>query len=164
MPRLALPIVSCFGLLSCQSGPNFNAEGDWKSPIRFDTVQGRIHTDGDTVSVLLELAVTFQQQAFGLMTRPRLDSASGMLFQYPEIQDSTTGFWMYRTLVPLDIAFMDSTGQVVAVRSMEPCRSEIRLECTVYKPGAPYRSAMEVNQGFLSAHGVGIGSRLELLR
>jgi uncharacterized membrane protein (UPF0127 family) len=67
---------------------------------------------------------------------------------------------MYRTRIPLDIAFADSTGRIVAVRRMEPCEAQLIAGCPTYEPGHAYRTALEVNAGFFARHGIGVGSRL----
>src|SRR5688572_5915639 len=82
-------------------------EAPWKSPIPFDTTFAWVQSETDSTRLLLELAETPSQQQFGMMTRPRLDPESGMLFVYDSAQAPENGFWMFRTIVPLDIAFLD---------------------------------------------------------
>ena len=62
-----------------------------------------------------------------------------MLFVFST--DTTGGFWMKNTLVPLTIAFFDSTGKRVRKLSMTPCRTD---PCRVYDPGRRYRFALEL--------------------
>lgn len=69
---------------------------------------------------------------------------------------------MFRTRIPLDIAFVDSLGTVRAVQHMVPCPSTLAQGCPTYEPGAPYRAALEVNAGYLARHGIGVGSRIVL--
>ena len=85
-----------------------------------------------------------------------------MLFLYDSDEPPTAGFWMFRTRIPLDIAFLDSRGTVVAIREMEPCTAQLVAGCPTYEPGAPYRAALEVNRGFLRRHGIGLGARVSL--
>jgi uncharacterized membrane protein (UPF0127 family) len=65
--------------------------------------------------------------------------ADGMLFVFPF--ETTGGFWMKNTLVPLTIAFFDSRGNRVRKLSMTPCRSD---PCRIYDPGRRYRFALEL--------------------
>jgi uncharacterized protein len=88
-----------------------------------------------------ELALTSAQRSRGLMHRPRAP-ADGMLFVSPE--DTTSGFWMQDTLVPLTIVFFDRTGARVRRFSMEPCR---RDPCRLYSPNRRYRFALELPAG-----------------
>jgi uncharacterized membrane protein (UPF0127 family) len=128
-------------------------------PVAIDTATAWIRTDGDSTSLLVELARTDAQRAYGLMVRPSLDPGSGMVFLYDTIQPPTSGFWMFRTKIPLDIAFMDSTGVILKLLAMDPCESEMYSSaCETYAPNVPYRSALEVNAGWFVQHGVGEGS------
>ena len=110
----------------------------------------------------MEIAENEDQRAHGLMERSHLPADAGMMFLYPERQEPTAGFWMYRTLIPLDIAFLDDDGRIVAIRAMEPCASPNPRVCRIYEPGVPYRSALEVNRGYFARHGVELGDRVVL--
>lgn len=145
-------------LLGCE-----RAEPEFVSPIAFDTATAWIHTGRDSASLLVELARTDAQRSYGLMARPSLDPNSGMVFLYDSVQGGEQGFWMFRTRMPLDIAFIDSAGVVVRTLTMEPCPSEMYATgCDTYLPNVPYRSALEVNAGWLAQHGVGEGARVRL--
>lgn len=128
----------------------------------FDTARVRLARPNDTIPLLLELAVSHKQKTMGLMERRRVDDDAGMLFVYDSIQPPDAGFWMYRTRIPLDIAFLDSAGVIRAVRSMTPCVATIVQGCPTYAPGVPYRYALEVNAGFFARHGVTVGHSLVL--
>ncbi len=107
--------------------------------------------DGFTVD--LELAVTPQEVADGLMYRPSLPEKRGMLFIFGV--DRYPSFWMKNTLIPLDLIFLDSTGSVVdVVAEVPPCAAE---PCPTYSPTKPARAVLEVGAGVAAAHGVGPG-------
>lgn len=156
----AMVLGGAMTLAACQGDAPPDSAAEWSPPIAFGVAQVTIHTNSDTVSLGVELADSPERRAFGLMDRPALDPDRGMLFTYSEVQDSANGFWMFRTLIPLDIAFVDSVGTVVAVRSMEPCQSPNPEFCPTYTPGVRYTTALEVNRGYLSAHGVAVGDSL----
>jgi uncharacterized membrane protein (UPF0127 family) len=63
----------------------------------------------------------------------------GMLFVFPF--ESTGGFWMKNTLVPLTIVFFDAEGRRVKKLSMTPCRQP---SCPIYDPRRRYRFALEL--------------------
>ena len=94
----------------------------------------------------------------GLMERQRLADSAGMLFVYDSTQPPNAGFWMFRTRIPLDIAFLDSAGVVRAIRAMTPCEALLAQGCPTYDPGVPYRYALEVNAGYFQKHGIIVGS------
>jgi uncharacterized membrane protein (UPF0127 family) len=126
----------------------------------FDTATVRLATSRDTVPLLLELASSEDQQRLGLMERRQLPERAGMLFVYDSTQPPDAGFWMFRTRIPLDIAFLDSLGIVRSIRAMVPCTATLAAGCPTYAPDTPYHYALEVNAGALRRWGVTIGSRL----
>ena len=134
----------------------------WRSPVAFDTARVSVVGNGDTTRLLVEVAESEEQRGFGLMVRPELEAGSGMIFLYDSIQPDTAGFWMWRTRMPLDIAFLDSAGTIVAIRQMTPCESPYAADCPTYEPGEPYLSALEMNRGWFEEHGIGVGDRVIL--
>jgi uncharacterized protein len=145
-------------LVSCADSNADVVQG--ASVMAFDTTSVRLTSDRDTVIILAELARSSAQRTMGLMERPSLPENAGMLFIYEEDQPAEAGFWMYRTRIPLDIAYADSTGRIVAVKRMEPCKANLSAGCPSYPPGQAYRYALEVNAGFFARHGIQVGSRL----
>jgi len=85
-----------------------------------------------------ELALASASRSLGLMNRRRAP-ADGMLFVFSS--DTTAGFWMKNTLVPLTIVFFNAEGVRVRKLSMTPCR---RDPCRIYSPGRRYRFALEL--------------------
>lgn len=128
--------------------------------IAFDTAAVLVETETDTFRLSVELAETPEQKAYGLMERPHLPEEHGMLFLYAEPQPAGSGFWMFRTRIPLDIAFLDDEGRIVAILAMEPCESPNPAVCRTYSPGVPYSAALEVNRGYFERRGVEVGDRV----
>jgi uncharacterized membrane protein (UPF0127 family) len=95
----------------------------------------------DGASLRPEVARTSDQRAHGLMHRLKAP-ADGMLFVFPG--DTTGGFWMKDTLVPLAIVFFDRQGKQVRRLAMTPCR---RDPCPIYSPERRYRFALELPAG-----------------
>jgi uncharacterized protein len=112
---------------------------------------------GDQVVVPVEVADSPEEREVGLMNRTSLPEDSGMIFLFGE--DSSGGFWMKDTLIPLSIAFAAADGTIVSILDMEPCEAD---PCEIYDPGVPYRSALEVNKGAFSRWGVAEGDVLTL--
>lgn len=158
MRRLLHSIVVCLTLLSCTHSDADVVDGS--TVIAFDTAAVHLASAKDTVTIHAEVARSAEQKTMGLMERRSLPDTAGMLFLYADDQPATAGFWMFRTRIPLDIAFADSTGRIVAVRHMIPCEARLAAGCPSYEPGQAYRVALEVNAGFLSRRGVVVGSRL----
>lgn len=150
-------------LVACGNGSSGPA-GDRPPALEFPTGVVHIETATDTLRLSVEIAETNQQRALGLMERTSLPENAGMIFVYSRPQDADAGFWMYRTRIPLDIAFVDGDGRIVAIRRMEPCESPYAQACPIYSPGVPYSAALEVNAGYFAARGVGVGDRVVLER
>ncbi|HEX2048954.1 MAG TPA: DUF192 domain-containing protein [Acidimicrobiales bacterium] len=102
------------------------------------------------------LAKTPAQQSRGLMNRTDIGGYDGMLFEFSS--DTTTGFWMKDTPLPLSIVFFDGTGQFVSTVDMTPCIHQ--PTCPTYGAARPYRWALEVPQGALPRLGIVPGTRL----
>ena len=116
----------------------------------------------DTIPLVVELAKTNEQRTMGLMERTRLADTAGMLFIYNAMQPANAGFWMFRTKIPLDIAFADSAGVIRSIRNMVPCTTGMASQCATYEPGARYQVALEVNAGFFARRKVAVGDRIVL--
>ncbi len=64
-------------------------------------------------------------------------------------------FWMRDTLLPLSIAFIDSTGRIARLADMQPQTD------TRHCPGADVRFALEVRQGEFRRRGITPGALVE---
>lgn len=105
----------------------------------------------------LEVADTAAERELGLMGRTDLDDHSGMLFVFDEPQVSR--FWMKNTLIPLDILFLDATGRVVDLQTMDLCVAD---PCPIYSSSLPSLYALEIPAGKAREWGVTIGDVLTL--
>ena len=149
-------------LLGCPSEPPPSGDDAYENVMAFDSARARLVGATDTLRLTLQLAVSAEQKSMGLMERRRLADSAGMLFVYDSTQPPDAGFWMYRTRIPLDIAFLDSAGVIRAVRTMTPCPADLAEGCPTYAPGVPYRYALEVNGGYFARHGIAVGHSLVL--
>jgi uncharacterized membrane protein (UPF0127 family) len=108
------------------------------------------------------LADTPELRAQGLMEQDGLRGYDAMLFVYDDVQ-STSGFWMRNTRIPLALAFFDGDGRFVNAQGMDPCPDEVAdADCPKYPSAGPFRYAIEAPRGGLGALGIGPGSTLAL--
>lgn len=108
--------------------------------------------DGTKVRVKVELAVTEEERATGLMYRENLEKGTGMLFIFkkPEVQS----FWMRNTYIPLDMIFIGSDlGIAGIVENAEP------MTLTPRKVEAESQYVLEVAGGFCAKYGVRKGMK-----
>lgn len=116
---------------------------------------------GDHAQVITaEVADTFKSRARGLMQRESLEPHHGMWFRYDSLRPGHNGFWMYQTLIPLDIAFIGPDNRIVRILQMQPCTSIDPANCRSYKPQADYLSALEMDYGYFQDAGIGVGDQI----
>ena len=152
---------SAFGLtllLLVASKLVFASESE--SGVAFAKIRVCIYSNGKERQLDVELAETPVQRARGLMMRDSLSPASGMLFIYSELQSARSGFWMYQTRIPLDVAFIAPDGTILRISAMPPCPEPVANACPIYRAGQPFQAALELNQGFFSAEGIREGDRI----
>lgn len=129
-------------------------------PTGFDTTAAVVVTaDGDELARCLWVADTAEERRRGLMGVTSLGRPDGMVFVFDD--DTTSGFWMRGTVLPLSIAYLDASGAVVSTADMAPCPDG--ADCPTYPPAGPYRYAVEVPQGDLGAFGLVGDARLDLV-
>ena len=145
-------VLVFFLLLAAACGPS--PEPNPGAP---DSATLEIRTDAGVRSFDVEVADTSTERRTGLMGRETLSPYDGMAFVWARPVQSS--FWMKDTLIPLSIAFWDQEGRIVSILDMEPCRVD---PCPTYGPDAPYVGAVEVRQGELERHGVGVGDTVDL--
>ena len=69
---------------------------------------------------------------------------------------------MFRTRIPLDIAYIDSAGGIRTIGTMAPCPSPFAQSCPSYPAGARYTAALEVNAGYFAKKQIRVGDRVLL--
>ncbi|MCP4304129.1 MAG: DUF192 domain-containing protein [bacterium] len=99
----------------------------------------------DEAELFVAIAGNAAQRQQGLMNVTELGALDGMVFVFD--QDSSGGFWMKNTFIPLDIAFFDAEGEFVDGFVMEPCTT---ADCPIYRPSGSYRFALEMPAGDMS--------------
>jgi uncharacterized membrane protein (UPF0127 family) len=119
-------------------------------------------SEAGSIPIKLEVASTAEQRSKGLMGRTSLAPNAGMLFEYRNPRNAEHGFWMYNTLIPLDIAYLNGEGVIGSIRQMVPCASASGSGCPSYPAGVSFVIAVEMNAGFFREHQIRTGDRLHL--
>lgn len=109
-----------------------------------------IFVDGKPYTV--EVALTDDERALGLMHRREMNRDTGMLFVFKK--EDIRYFYMKNTLIPLSIAFINQKGRVVDIQDMRPLTEETTISRW------PARYALEVNRGAFEEWGVEVGDTL----
>lgn len=112
---------------------------------------------GATSRLKLEVASTEREIQEGLMFRTSLPKDAGMVFVFSPPRP--VKFWMYHTLIPLDMLFIKDGKIIKIFEQVPPCRSENPQECPTYPsgPGVTVSEVIEVNSGYVRQHGIKLG-------
>lgn len=106
-----------------------------------------------TARFSVEIADTAGERAKGLMLRPSMPAAAGMLFVYDRPQH--VAFWMKNTLIPLDMVFADGSGRVTRVAANAKVK-----DLTPIEGGEDIAYVLEINGGLAARMGIAVGAEL----
>ena len=104
-----------------------------------------------------ELATTAESRTRGLMERAALPADRGMLFLFDTAQPLS--FWMFNTLIPLDMIFADAQRRITTIHAeVPPCRPP--QPCPFYVSDGVAQFVLEVNAGTAAEAGIAVGDEL----
>ena len=158
--RRGVRVLAVLFVAGCGEADPEEDGGAVEPAVAFRSARACIVTATDTLPLTVEMAETEEQRAYGLMERDQLPANAGMIFTYAEPQPAESEFWMFRTRIPLDIAFLGPEGEIRATRTMQPCPSPDSRWCDGSPAGVEFSAALEVNQGYFEQHGVRAGDRV----
>ena len=101
----------------------------------------------------VEMAVTPDEQARGLMFRRELPEKQGMLFDFQ--REQPTSFWMKNTYIPLDMIFIRADGRILRI-----AENTVPLSEALVPSGGPVRAVLEVIGGTAKKLGIAPGDRV----
>tara|TARA_Y100000310_G_C20619856_1_gene782674 strand:+ start:706 stop:1128 length:423 start_codon:yes stop_codon:yes gene_type:complete len=101
----------------------------------------------------VEVAATEDTRNRGLMFRDRLIEGSGMLFLFSD--SAPRSFWMKNTYIPLSIAYINESGQILNIEDMIP------FNMSGVRSNGPAMCALEMNRGWFSRNGIRPGDYVE---
>jgi uncharacterized membrane protein (UPF0127 family) len=109
----------------------------------------------DAPRLEVELMLTSDHQARGMMYRKSIADDKGMLFAWP--QPLMHSFWMHNCCISLDMLFIDRQGFVAGIVENAPTMNDDArsIDCPV-----PF--VLEVAAGWSRRHGVAPGQRVEI--
>ena len=116
----------------------------------------------------MELAMTDESIARGLMGRESLPKGEGMLFIFPD--NTERSFWMANCLINIDLLYLDGRGVITSMHRMkaEPPRdvgeSELAYQTRMrhYRSGIPVRFAIEVPEGTIDELSLAPNQKVDL--
>ncbi len=101
----------------------------------------------------VELAVTDEERAKGLMFRKEIPEGYGMLFDFK--QDQMVTMWMKNTYVSLDMIFIKHDGRIARIAENTTVLSE-----DIIPSGQPVRAVLEVVAGTAKKFGIAAGDKV----
>ncbi len=121
------------------------------------TVNFFSHRD-EGATIFVEVAATEAERARGLMNRTYIPPDQGMLFIFQD--EDVRSFWMWQTLIPLDMIFVSADKKIVYIRdNVQPCYTN---DCPSYNSLYPAKYVVEVNGGFCKQNQVYEGQYIEI--
>lgn len=111
-------------------------------------------------SLEVEVADSPPDRRRGLMYREKLSIDNGMLFVFPE--EDERGFWMKNTLIPLDMIFVDSEGEILNIKEANPEPNTSDENLKTYRSDGEARYVIEANSSFAQRYDVEAGDRVEI--
>jgi uncharacterized membrane protein (UPF0127 family) len=97
--------------------------------------------------------------ARGLMFRTSLAPDHGMLFVHA--QPGTYAHWMYQTLIPLDIIWLDSQHNIVEMaENAPPCKTPAS-QCPHYGGQKVSTYVLELSGGMAKKYGLQLGQNIQ---
>jgi len=101
----------------------------------------------------VEMALTPEEHARGLMFRRELPEGQGMLFDFG--YDQPVAFWMKNTYISLDMIFIRSDGRIQRIAERAEPLSERNIPS-----GGPVRWVLEVIAGTAKKLGIAAGDQV----
>ncbi len=112
-------------------------------------------------NIQLEVAQSDHEIQRGLMYRTSLGKDAGMVFLFTPPRG--VRFWMYHTLIPLDMLFIKDGKIIKIIEHVPPCKSENPKNCPTYPPDKDVvvDQVIELNGGYCKNHNVKEGDSVE---
>ena len=126
-----------------------------KSAAADKTVDDRFAIKVGDRTVQMQIAALPEELQKGLMFRKTMGEDEGMLFVFTAPQPQ--GFWMRNTTLPLDIGYIDASGELKEIYPMYPLD-----ERTVNSRSRSIQFCLEMNQGWFGRRGIKAGALLDL--
>ncbi|SDG69853.1 DUF192 domain-containing protein [Pelagibacterium luteolum] len=102
----------------------------------------------------VEVVDTDETRSRGLMFVEELAPDAGMLFDF--FEERPVAFWMQNTLIPLDMLFIKSDGEIARIHE-----NAVPMDRTAIPSGEPVRFVLEIPGGRSAELGLEAGDTLE---
>ncbi len=107
--------------------------------------------------ILLEIADNNHEKQLGLMHRISLDKGTGMWFKF--VPSEIVRFWMFETIMPLDMIFLYNGIVVSLETNVEPCSLP---PCPTFGPNLLVDGVIEIVAGEVDRLKIKVGDAVEI--
>ncbi|MEQ5774490.1 MULTISPECIES: DUF192 domain-containing protein [unclassified Thalassospira] len=114
--------------------------------------RSRLLVDGQVFNV--ELALSPDERARGLMFRTHMEDDNGMLFDFGQPRD--VSMWMKNTFISLDMLFIGQDGKIVGIAPRTVPKSE-----AIISAPRPVRFVLELNAGLADKFDFKVGDTVD---
>jgi uncharacterized protein len=109
--------------------------------------------------IRVEMMISKFELLRGMMFRTSLAPDRGMLFVHPQPNRYT--YWMYQTLIPLDMIWLDSNRNIVEiVQNAQPCKTQAS-KCEQYGGKEVAAYVLEIKGGMARKYNLQLGQRIQ---
>jgi uncharacterized membrane protein (UPF0127 family) len=133
MTRRLILVLGLLFAVPALTGPALGLVDFDRDTLEIQTADGRYGFD-------IELALSPEQHAQGLMFRQSMPPDAGMLFLYKRARP--VSFWMKNTYIPLDIVFIAEDGHIVNI-----AERTIPMSTKPIPSEGPVLGILELNSG-----------------
>jgi hypothetical protein len=135
-------LLMALGLFACSEGKNFHE-------LQIKTKDGR------QVGYQVEIALTPEERAYGLMDRKEMPSHHGMIFLEEGMKPRLISMWMKNTYIPLDMLFVNSQGVIAHIHE-----GAVPHDLSSISSIEPAIAVIELNAGQVKEQGITAGDSL----
>lgn len=152
-------MIKYIAILTFLLFPLAACDGEKSSSVKTPATQGayalQVQTQsGKAYDFSVELALTPEEQAKGLMHRTSLSENAGMLFYFGA--NAPRSFWMKNTLIPLDIMFVKLDGTIHHIHA-----NAIPQDETPIPSNGKVGAVFEINGGLSQKLGIKPGDKIK---
>ena len=147
---MAVLLASLLSLSSLHAAAAQDAEPTAAQPTLKQDHVSVVGQDGTRHDFLVELARTPRQQEVGLMFRTSIPAGSGMLFVWPEPQQSA--MWMKHCPVPEDMVFIGTDNRVMHI-----AEDTVPYSLANVDSGGLAKATLELQGGITARLGIRVG-------
>lgn len=158
--KVFLYVFSVFAFACVSAAPTMAQHSTEQVPIKIPAPEPLLRDvitirtqDNQNFKFNIELALTPQQQARGMMFRNFMAEDSGMLFLFKK--EEPRSFWMKNTLIPLDLLFVAKDGEIHHVHSR--AKPQDLTQITAKRPAM---AVLEIKGGMADILGITPGDKI----